>query len=468
MSVPSTNVCIDNLQAGRSIQALGGRAEIVLTEGQDTTTAPRPRDVSPSRNVSPPRPPTRSLQTRSISPPPTRPVAGVVSRATRAVKATAPYSMASRSRAVMGHTKVNIDKEWRVVVIALCVFVGAAMLPFFSSLAMLFDSNYVFWVGHFFPVLLLSIVVAMGVTLVVTFKILHRYGPNFYYQEQTLVLIACIFTALLGVVLVLISLPQSKELYEVASHIGHGCSTSNKNMNLLTDYSQVLYQIRAQPSCRGQDSVSQCQGWDSNKYTRYLEYVENEFQCGPICPDVPMPVNEALYLVAPAQPIPPAPPPPAGEQAQEEESAEAGEAGEGGEGGEGGDGGNFLQGHRVGHRRQVTKHRSIARGAAVMPALGQHGKHASAMQVATRANQTHASKYPLVGALNDPDQKRAMNLFSQGTTRTSCSALVATRLQVLAWCFGDVMFWEGLALMVVSLMMSFFSFLDQCLYGRKQ
>lgn len=331
------------------------------------------------------------------------------------------------------------DGEWRIMMIALCTFFGAAALPVFGAITLLFDENYRFWVGYYFPFALLLVIFMLCVGLVLTFTLLHKYAPEYMHGEQTLALISCIFTASLGIALVLISLPVSRELYEVGHRIGHGCMNSNTDSSFLMDYDQVLYNIKMQPGCRGQESVQDCPGWQSNRYTRYIEYLENEFQCGPVCPEVPIPKVQTLFQAPMHSPVPaPAP----------------GPAVVGGDGGDGGGSASFLQ-DMTGLHHHHHHH-------------GGHHKTTSLLQAEDRVQAVQVSGEVQSGSawLANPPQVRATKLFSSGTTRTSCYTIVSTRLQVLAWCFGDLMFWEGIGLMIVSLALSFFAFVEQCLHGK--
>merc|ERR1719440_281905 len=52
---------------------------------------------------------------------------------------------------------------------------------------------------------------------------------------------------------------------------------------------------------------------------------------------------------------------------------------------------------------------------------------------------------------------QARKLFAEGTTRATCYPLVATRLQVLVTTFGGLWYYQGIGLVVVSLMMSIYA-----------
>jgi len=479
---PATNVNIDGLREGSPIIALNGRVEIEKTSVEDRAptppaSLPPPATMAPSRNPAWDAPPPTAPMVDALSAAPTtnksnwdaavtaatsgRPQPPPTQAPRPAFRAAqppptaqaqplqkAPLSMPVRTTRGVAHRPgvaqgakqefraMIADGEWRIMMIALCTFFGAAALPVLGAVALLFDQNYRFWVGYYYPFVLLAIIFTLCIALVLTFTLLHKYAPEYLHGEQTLALISCIFTASLGITLVLISLPESREMYEVGHRIGHGCMNSNTDSSFLMDYDQVLYQIKMQPSCRGQDSVQDCQGWEANRYTRYIEYLEYEFQCGPVCPEVPMPVPETLFTASLPGPVPAPAPAPA--PAAEEEG-----------------GGSFLQDVvRGGKHERLDEHHG--------------GLHKFSSLLHTKALLSVDAPGDPMGSmwLSNPQQVRSTKLFSPGATRTSCYSLVSTRLQVLAWCFGDLMFWEGVGLMIVSLLLSFFAFIEQCLHSK--
>jgi len=52
---------------------------------------------------------------------------------------------------------------------------------------------------------------------------------------------------------------------------------------------------------------------------------------------------------------------------------------------------------------------------------------------------------------------QARKLFSNGETRMSCYPLIATRLQVLVSTFGGLWYWEGMGLIIISLLTSLYA-----------
>ena len=39
-------------------------------------------------------------------------------------------------------------------------------------------------------------------------------------------------------------------------------------------------------------TIAYFQGWGENKYTMYLAYLEEDMQCGPLCPESPPPARQ--------------------------------------------------------------------------------------------------------------------------------------------------------------------------------
>jgi hypothetical protein len=277
--------------------------------------------------------------------------------------------------------------------------------------------------GKTWPWLIIGSCFVVFVLFAATMQGLFQFALPEHRSQFTMAFTWATFAALLGIMLVPLSLLANKEALNISSTISQGCMTGLPQSELLVDYSQVLYNIRLSENCTDATSVMQCKGWAANKYTMYLEYLENDFHCGPLCPESPAPArtvvspglyNEPLPTIKPRLPEPPLFGPPV-QNALGVPSL--------------GVSGSFLQaaGSLVGQQVQLHDHKS--------------------------------AELPLAKGIMETalPHMQAQKLFSKGQTRMTCYPLISTRLQVLTSTFGGLWYWEGMGLIVISLLTSLYS-----------
>jgi len=306
--------------------------------------------------------------------------------------------------------------EERVMHLACFTMMGVCALPIVGALACLSDENYVFWLGRTWPWMIIGgctfVFVLFGFTLQGLFE---RALPE-HRSQFTMAFTWATFAALLGVILVPLSLLANKDALNIAGTVSQGCLTALPQSEMLVDYSQVLYNIRLSQNCTGSKSVTECHGWAANKYTTYLQYLEEDFQCGPLCPENPPQaravVSPGLYKTVATKKPTIAPPPMVGPPLQNALGN-----------------GAFLQAADGLVAQQVQLHEHQA---AVLP------PSAGIMETALPHMQ-------------------ADKLFSEGKTRMTCYPLIATRLNVLVTTFGGLWYWEGMGLIIISLLTSLYA-----------
>jgi hypothetical protein len=279
--------------------------------------------------------------------------------------------------------------------------------------------------GCFWPTVVIAGCLFVFVAFVITISLLASYATAEHRSQFTMAFTWATFVALLGIILVPISLMANKYAAEVAGTVSQGCLSTLPQSELLVDYNQVLYNIRLSGNCSNARSVTECEGWARNWYTDYLEYLEYDMQCGPLCPESPPP---ARAVVAPNMFATPLPderkvyePPLLGPPVQGIRS--------------------FLQGeathvHR-GSMVQKRHHKAVA---------SQHSHHRSLAPI----GQTTVMETAL-------PHMQAKRLFDRGVTRMTCFPLIATRLQVLLQTFGGLWYVEGMGLIVISFFTSLYT-----------
>eukprot|EP00929_Paragymnodinium_shiwhaense_P087445 TRINITY_DN4761_c0_g1_i1.p1 TRINITY_DN4761_c0_g1~~TRINITY_DN4761_c0_g1_i1.p1 ORF type:complete len:1107 (+),score=245.05 TRINITY_DN4761_c0_g1_i1:183-3503(+) len=163
------------------------------------------------------------------------------------------------------------------------IFILSLALPIFGAVSLLLDENYRFWLGFWEPVLTISYCLVLLIVLIMTLCVLDSRAAQGQIGEHVYLLIVSTFTMLLGLVLVLNSFVGSGYTEELSSQLLSGCSSQEPAGIALVNYGMVLATMRSLPACAAEASVEQCQGWKENRYTSYLRYLEDEFQCGPMC-----------------------------------------------------------------------------------------------------------------------------------------------------------------------------------------
>lgn len=171
------------------------------------------------------------------------------------------------------------------------VFIGTGVLlllmlcvvPIWNAVALMEDANYVFWVGTSVPIWMVCLCLSIVALYVATIFVFFSTARPQVQTEQTIMMIANIFITLLGLVLMLLSLPLSRQSVETYNNLMHRCDYSEQTHRMY-EYSQVLHNIRRLPNCIHKFSVEECAGYeDAPPYTTMLKTMENSFRCSGFC-----------------------------------------------------------------------------------------------------------------------------------------------------------------------------------------
>lgn len=171
------------------------------------------------------------------------------------------------------------------------VFMGSGILllgmlcivPIWNAVALMEDPNYAFWEGRRTPTMMVALCVGVVATYVLSVMLFFGASRHQAQTEQTIMMIASIFITVLGLGLMLMSLPLSRQAIDTYNNLMHRCEYSEQTHRMY-EYSQVLQNIRAQPACAGKYSVEECEGYeDAKPYTEFLKVMENEFHCSGFC-----------------------------------------------------------------------------------------------------------------------------------------------------------------------------------------
>lgn len=303
----------------------------------------------------------------------------------------------SHSKILKEVHKIPSQPAHYAIIIGILTCIAAVIIPVFGAMLLIGDENYTFWIGYTFPVRVIAASLGITLLLMLVCGLLYAFASPQRQNESTMALVASLFAALLGVSYVLTVLPAAHEIQVFAGKLSHGCSSSLSNVVALSDYGQVLANLRSNSTCAESISVEACDGWASNTYTRYIRYLESEFECQ-VCPGVSTPYS-------------------------------------------------LVQGGRPdnGASRSNAKYQRQRRL--------QTAGHQRTLEAIGRSSLLDASGH---GPEDHYDSKigEAPKLFAHGSTMAPCMPLVAARMNVLAWTSYDLIFCEGVALIFVSLIVS--------------
>mmetsp|Transcript_52023 Transcript_52023/g.120900 ORF Transcript_52023/g.120900 Transcript_52023/m.120900 type:complete len:377 (+) Transcript_52023:84-1214(+) len=156
-------------------------------------------------------------------------------------------------------------------------------LPIWDSIEMLRNLNYAFWGQRGLPVTVIIVSCMLLIFFFFTTEAFFGRWKNELHTTQSLVVMASLFITLLGLMLVLVSLPLSQKAIETHNDIVYQCSNSQATRKLRTYYMGLL-QVRRNPDCLKEYSVEECPGyWEEKPYAGYLKALEGNFRCSGFC-----------------------------------------------------------------------------------------------------------------------------------------------------------------------------------------
>lgn len=157
------------------------------------------------------------------------------------------------------------------------------IVPVWNAIELMNDVNYVFWVGRSIPAWMVALCTAIIVVYTMTMSVFFHRAKAQVQNEQTIMMIANIFITLLGLVLMLLSLPLARQANDTYNNLMHKCDWSEQTHRMY-EYSQVLHTIRASPQCTGKLTVEECSGYEAGPpYTNFLKWMEGNFRCTGFC-----------------------------------------------------------------------------------------------------------------------------------------------------------------------------------------
>jgi len=200
-------------------------------------------------------------------------------------------------------TRRLLDTQMTFICVGVLLLAMMCIVPIWNATALMSDENYVFWVGRATPVCIITLTLGLVVLYVATVFIFVGCARS-QFSEQTVMMMANIFITLLGLILILMSLPLTREAVETYTTLMHQCDVAPQTHRLY-EYSQVLQNIRGIPECAAKYSVEECLGYeDAVPYTSFLKSMESRYRCAGFCYH---PTSADATLAAPFQTFGPAP-----------------------------------------------------------------------------------------------------------------------------------------------------------------
>lgn len=337
----------------------------------------------------------------------------------------------------------------RLIFLGVLMALGASCLPIIESVNLLREEDFMFWVGPRIPMIVIVSTLAIIVAFVITMNMVRTSAASDAMTTGTMSHIMVLFTALLGLTFLAASLPLSTNTYRAADQLQHGCGNTHPETSKLMQFSKVLENIRSE--C-GKASVEDCAGWNETKETKYLKHMETTFSCAPICDgrnfyellQTSSSKTSSTALTpsgrAPGLKLQRAQRGAALLQQDPDPVSNAG----------------LAKGSGLAKGGGLAKGSGLSRGAlAPVPPLG----------VAQQQAPGGIAKKNIIGRPPGVVLPCTGGFFSNDCMTRTCFPVVAVHLQVVAWSFGDLMFWEGFGLLVVSVIVSVFSAVDGCRGG---
>lgn len=172
--------------------------------------------------------------------------------------------------------------------VGLFLLVMLMVVPVWDSVMLFNNPAYEYLAdGRTYPLLLFifcgSILVLYGLILVSFFKCASVETRT----EQTLLTMGFLFTTMLALVLVLLSLPHTIFAETLTQEVYTHCGTGPLTAPLKNQWDK-LHALRSEPHCAQQPSVEDCSGYNytvdnDTQATNALKYMELQYDCSGFC-----------------------------------------------------------------------------------------------------------------------------------------------------------------------------------------
>jgi len=165
---------------------------------------------------------------------------------------------------------VPLDK-WSFIGMGIVLLVMLCILPVWDSIDMLCDPNYAFWGPPGLPFTVIAVSALIITFFFCTAEAFFERWRNEIHTAQTLVVMSSLFVMLLGLVLILVSLPLTHQTLALHNAIAYECGVSESTRPVAVHYADLL-RVRQMPECVAEASVEACRGYrELPRITGYLK-----------------------------------------------------------------------------------------------------------------------------------------------------------------------------------------------------
>jgi len=164
--------------------------------------------------------------------------------------------------------------------IILCL---ACVFPVWDAYRLMYDAAYVYFMSRYWAICTVVLCGVVVLWYMLAMMVFFKYAWEGFKTEQTVLLIAMVATTMLGLGLLMISVPLRREVSDARNELYMNCEFGTRTQRLY-EYSTVLQGIRSTPACKTKDSIDQCQGYqESEPYTGFLKNLETKYHCAGFC-----------------------------------------------------------------------------------------------------------------------------------------------------------------------------------------
>lgn len=165
----------------------------------------------------------------------------------------------------------------------LMVMLVVVTVPVCDAVRLLDDPNFAYFVGTRWPAWTIGACVLCIAVYAVTIVAFFALGREEYKTEQTVLMIVTFVATLLGLSLLSLSEPLTKDTLAAYTEIFYSCETGSRTSKLYQT-ATVLDRLRADPACAELQSVESCAGYQAEEpYTSVLKTLEGSYRCASFC-----------------------------------------------------------------------------------------------------------------------------------------------------------------------------------------
>lgn len=307
------------------------------------------------------------------------------------------------------------------------------VIPVWNACALLTDANYVYWAGRTVAALMITAAIGVLAVYVVTILLFFKWArPSARNSEQTVMAVVNLFVTLLGLTLMLLSLPLSRQAADTYINLTTRCDYSEQTHRTF-EYWTVLSNIRAQPDCAARASVEECAGYEAAPpYTSFLKQMESQYRCSGFCWKPPAPAaTAAAAAAAPATSAAPA------------TTAAA----------------NTTAPATAAAANTTAATTTVTAPNATLVSTGR----SSPVLAHVRPHRIRKRHHRLLSLLENPATPFPPSLFSRDVAQASCEAMAARDMRSFAGDVGFQTFYQGVYLVVIAIVAGLLKLVGACL-----